>query len=597
MMSKKYVVQCCLAAWLGLLADGALAASAGNHYVTVSSDTAGVEAIVPVDDDFYVTTRGVGAPDFIADISVSPNFSWRLVYPSSGKLELGIGASDFYEVEDSTGSEDSAGGRIEVLKLDIAPSETNICWKSSGVTLSLTSDSALGGGTATWSSEPTGIGGSGTSIAVNPGSLAPGEYVVTAQSSIVPSYSDTCIVRIIKVDVTQAETYVCWKSSAATLNLTADSYLGGGTVEWTSVPPGISGSGTSITFNPSGLTPTGYVVTARSSVLTNCTDTCTVNVIKVEIEEAGSRDSDDLQVQLFEESGGTFTYKAIPFRLYYKIHPDSGWTPDSVELKIKDSSDAVIRTQTLGTGTGERTVEWDGKDDSGDYPECAGHNAFKAEIVVTKSSVTCTTEKPFTIFEIRQGNCVYRPIRLNLEHAAVLFQYLGGNSIDDLLDSSQYVVVEAPGGTGTTSTRNYGDHTDWLGAYCPADLKGASRRTLRKAILERCYELDDANIPYVSTILADDALIHDDDPTSPAGTGWAGSVGDIVEIRCDGLPEMGYESTGVRLYGGASWYDITGSLSNLQDHNGGWISSMTPGKQMNGSLTVNAEDSLYKYQP
>ena len=222
MMSKK-MVQCCLAAWLGLLANGALAASAGNHYVTVSSDTAGVEAIVPVDDDFYVTTRGVGAPDFIADISVSPNFSWRLVYPSSGKLELGIGASDLYEVEDSTGSEDSAGGRIEVLKLDIAPSETNICWKSSGVTLSLTSDSALGGGTATWSSEPTGIDGSGTSIAVNPGSLAPGEYVVTAASTIVPSYADTCVVRIIKVDVTNSVVGLRENS------FTSPEYLGMGT--------------------------------------------------------------------------------------------------------------------------------------------------------------------------------------------------------------------------------------------------------------------------------------------------------------------------------------------------------------------------------
>ena len=289
-MFSKHWFQCGLAVGASLLAVGAVAASAGNHYVTVGSDTVGVEEIVPVDDDFYVTTRGVGAPDFIADISVSPNFSWRLVYPSSGKLELGIGASDLYEVEDSTGSEDSAGGRIEVLKLDIAPSETNICWKSSGVTLSLTPDSALGGGTATWSSEPTGISGSGTSIAVNPGSLAPGEYVVTAASTIVPSYADTCVVRIIKVDVTQAETYVCWKSSAATLNLTADSYLGDGTAEWTSVPTGISGSGTSITFNPSGLTPTGYVVTARSSVLTNCTDTCTVNVVKVELDNTSEEE-------------------------------------------------------------------------------------------------------------------------------------------------------------------------------------------------------------------------------------------------------------------------------------------------------------------
>ena len=596
-MFSKHWFQCGLVVGVSLLAGGAVAASANNLYVTVSSDTAGVEAIVPVDDDFYVTTHGVCAPDFIAEINVSANAPWKLVSPSSGKFDLGIGDSDAYHVKDETGAEDDAGGRVHVLKLDIAPSETNFCWKASGATLNLTPDSALGGGTANWSSQPAGIGGSGTSLAVNPSSLTPGEYTVTAQSSIVPSYSDTCIVRIIKVDVTQAETYVCWKSSAAALNLTADSYLGDGTAEWTSVPTGISGSGTNITFNPSALSPNQYVVTARSTVLTNCSDTCTVTVIKVEIEEAGSRDSDNLQVQLFAESGGTYTYTAIPFRLYYQIHPDSGWTPDSVALKIKDSSDAVIRTQTLGTGTGEQTVEWDGKNDSGDYPECAGHNAFKAEIVVTKSSVTCTTEKPFTIFEIRQGNCVYRPIRLNLEHAAVLFQYLGGNSIDDLLDSSQYVVVEAPGGTGTTSTRNYGDHTDWLGAYCPADLKGASRRTLRKAILERCYELDDANIPYVSTILADDALIHDDDPTSPAGTGWAGSVGDIVEIRCDGLSEMGYESTGVKLYGETSWYDITGSLSNLQKHNGGWISSMTPGKQMNSSLTVNTSDSLYRYEP
>ena len=282
-MFTKPWFRCGLAVGASFLAVGAVAASAGNHYVTVGSDTVGVEEIVPVDDDFYVTTRGGGAPDFIADISVSPNFSWRLVYPSSGKLELGIGASDFYKVEDSTGSEDSAGGRIEVLKLDIAPSETNICWKSSGVALSLTLDSALGGGTATWSSVPTGISGSGTSIAVNPGSLAPGEYVVTAASTIVPSYADTCVVRIIKVDIVPDTTNFCWNATSALLSLTPDGYLGGGTANWTSDPVGVSGSGTSITFNPSGLTPGAYVVTARSSVLPNCSDTCVVQVIHVEI--------------------------------------------------------------------------------------------------------------------------------------------------------------------------------------------------------------------------------------------------------------------------------------------------------------------------
>ena len=346
MFSKQWF-QCGLAAGASLLAVGAVAASAGNHYVTVGSDTVGVEEIVPVDDDFYVTTRGVGAPDFIADISVSPNFSWRLVYPSSGKLELGIGASDLYEVEDSTGSEDSAGGRIEVLKLDIAPSETNICWKSSGVTLSLTPDSALGGGTATWSSEPTGISGSGTSIAVNPGSLAPGEYVVTAASTIVPSYADTCVVRIIKVDVTQAETYVCWKSSAATLNLTADSYLGDGTAEWTSVPTGISGSGTSITFNPSGLTPTGYVVTARSSVLTNCTDTCTVNVISVDLDDSDLWffRNDDYELPLTITPSSASDLVNVSVSGFDSVH----WTAAyNSPLKKIDFSNLILESELVG---------------------------------------------------------------------------------------------------------------------------------------------------------------------------------------------------------------------------------------------------------
>lgn len=203
MMSKK-LVQCCLAAWLGLLADGALAASAGNHYVTVSSDTAGVEAIVPVDDDFYVTTRGVSAPEFVADVSVTAHAPWKLVKPASGKLELGIGESGSYKVEDETGTEDDAEGSISVLKLDIEPDVVNVSWTKTQASLSLTSDS-VPGGVATWSSEPAGISGSGSSIAFNPNSLAPGEYTVTATSGVVPDYSDTCVVRVISVGIDDSE--------------------------------------------------------------------------------------------------------------------------------------------------------------------------------------------------------------------------------------------------------------------------------------------------------------------------------------------------------------------------------------------------------
>ena len=55
------------------------------------------------------------------------------------------------------------------------------------------------------------------------------------------------------------------------------------TVNWHSQPYGISGTGTNITFNPSSLAPTTYTVVASASLNTNCFDTCTVTVIKVEV--------------------------------------------------------------------------------------------------------------------------------------------------------------------------------------------------------------------------------------------------------------------------------------------------------------------------
>lgn len=281
-MKKRQWVRYALVGGVGLLTIVALALSASNGYVTVSCDTAGVEDIVAIDVDFYITTRGVSAPDFVAGVGVSADLPWKLVEPASGSLELGIGESGSYRVEDETGKEDEAGGNISVLKLDIEQTETNVCWKSSGVTLNLTADS-VPGGTAIWSSQPEGIRGSGSIITFNPSGLTPGAYVVTATSGIVPSYSDICVVRVIKVDIEPTETNVCGKTSDASLNLTADSYLDGGTAEWTSEPAGIGGSGPRITFNPSGLTPTSYVVTARSSVLTNCSDTCTVNILSVNI--------------------------------------------------------------------------------------------------------------------------------------------------------------------------------------------------------------------------------------------------------------------------------------------------------------------------
>lgn len=171
------------------------AATAANAYVTVSCSTYGVEDIVPVGADFYITTRNVSKPSFRADIRVKANSPYYLVKPGGGRMNLGIGESDEYRVRDESGNEDEFSGHVYVLKLDIEPAETNVCWKSTICTLKLTNDS-FPGGTAEWTSSPAGISGSGRSITFNPNALAAGVYTVTAKSGIVPEYYDSCNVTI-----------------------------------------------------------------------------------------------------------------------------------------------------------------------------------------------------------------------------------------------------------------------------------------------------------------------------------------------------------------------------------------------------------------
>lgn len=52
---------------------------------------------------------------------------------------------------------------------------------------------------------------------------------------------------------------------------------------------------------------------------------------------------------------------------------------------------------------------------------------------------------------------------------------------------------------------------------------------------------------------------------------WDGSVGDIDEIRCDGVPEYSYERNGFRVWGGDSyWNSGSGNDDALDDHNDLW---------------------------
>ena len=124
-----------------------------------------------------------------------------------------------------------------------------------------------------------------------------GEYdiTLTAWSDLFQKTQDNTLhITSLHVDIEQAETNTCWQMANAGLNLTNGCYWAppgsGGDVTWSSSPAGLSGSGSAgtFTFNPSASTPTSYIVTAQSTLLPICTDTCMVRVLKMDIEQTDS---------------------------------------------------------------------------------------------------------------------------------------------------------------------------------------------------------------------------------------------------------------------------------------------------------------------
>jgi hypothetical protein len=114
-----------------------------------------------------------------------------------------------------------------------------------------------------------------------------GPYQLTYSKGSTTPFSKEWLA-VLNVDIVPVETNVTWNTNNAVLNLSTNSYWGpdyGGSVIWSSTPDGLSGSGSggTFTFNPSASQPTSYVVTARSTLLTNCYDTCAVNVYRVEL--------------------------------------------------------------------------------------------------------------------------------------------------------------------------------------------------------------------------------------------------------------------------------------------------------------------------
>jgi hypothetical protein len=199
---------------------------------------------------------------------------------------------------------------------------------------------------ATWTLEPNGLSGGATmqsncwySRDVYPGNIAT-SYTIRATSLDNSNFYDEVNLRVLKIDIEQIETNVSWTATSVALNLTVDSYLGNGTANWGSTPSGISGNGTDITFNPSSHTPTTYIVRAQSSLLTNCFDTCTVTVLKVESIEASSPVADNSPNTFEGQKSWPFDVTKSPTAdehlvVFYKDAIDSSFNVQDFDVTLK----------------------------------------------------------------------------------------------------------------------------------------------------------------------------------------------------------------------------------------------------------------------
>ncbi|MEA2013624.1 MAG: hypothetical protein U9O87_11220 [Verrucomicrobiota bacterium] len=141
---------------------------------------------------------------------------------------------------------------------------------------------------------------------------------------------------VLKVEIDEEIVNLCHDSyTGETLNLTTDSFSPCG-FTWTSVPEGaITGTEDSISI-PDGLDPGTYTVTATSNDLPSFSDTCTVNVLKVESllpdkgievdDYDGDDDTKTFVVDISDTSGDIVTITATPNPLIAEADLPASWT-------------------------------------------------------------------------------------------------------------------------------------------------------------------------------------------------------------------------------------------------------------------------------
>jgi hypothetical protein len=138
------------------------------------------------------------------------------------------------------------------------------------------------------------------------------------------------------LDIEQEVLTTCVDQTNAWLNLTAASYWGPSGVTWTSTPPGLVGIDVSATnvyvFNPSASTPGAYLVRAWANDQTNCHDSATVNVLKVEMKSV-----------IFTSDHGVLTDYTNDFAgAGGTVFNPRGWTASGTNNPISQTKDTKL---------------------------------------------------------------------------------------------------------------------------------------------------------------------------------------------------------------------------------------------------------------
>ena len=203
---------------------------------------------------------------------------------NNGTVTLSGVATNFTVTATSVDNTNCSGTAIlNAIKVDVTPVITNVCASSTNtIPFSLTNSFTPGG--VKWSIMPAGATIDTNNGAVTLSGVAT-NFTITATSVDDTNCYGSAVLNAIKVELDPDATNVCWKMTDEVTIALTNSYAPDG-IEWsgTNGLRVVSADNSSLVFTPTNSTPTNYIVKASAVGLTDCSDICTVIVLKVDLD-------------------------------------------------------------------------------------------------------------------------------------------------------------------------------------------------------------------------------------------------------------------------------------------------------------------------